>query len=658
MKRTSTIIIILLIGVLLIPLLQPIYAKAPEVLVSDAWFGEIDKRMEVAPGDHGVQLVVRLVNAWNKTFRYAEGKLYLPEGFTDSVTGNSVTRSYVVQSPKAGSYFYLKFLVDIGEDVKIGEYMAKLWMRYVFWDEENVENAYVYVKFRVTGKSELRFSINPEEIRSDEAKDLTLKIENTGSARASSITLRIDSITNGLAIISGQGTHIIGDLEPGESEEISLKILAESFLADRLGSMRVSVTYLDSYGQIVEDERILSVKISPLGGVGVVLDTYLKDPILKPSKIADLTMVVANRGTEVAKSVDVSISLPESAYPPITLVSGAMASKIGDLKPGEEKELELKVFVNQLAAGKSFTIPVSLSYADDEGRHVVKRFLTITVVEESRRKRLSIYCDEYVRGGLIEEIEVRIKNIAGEDLRDLTLTLTPEVNWVTLLGPTTWHIDSIKNGEEKSLKLKMYVPSEASAGSTIGEPFNLRVDASFEDSAGLVRNEVHELGMYVKGIIDVKLQDISLERLGKDLFLVGRLLNEGTETASYTRVKIVGGDLKSGMVSYLGDLNPNAPLLFNIPIEHVVPGNYRSRMGKSNVSCYVVLNVTYMDSLRNKGSTILKTYVKMPVVESEARQSPQLIGLREILIIAVISIAVIISAIYLLRRRAKAGETA
>jgi len=69
MKRTSTIIIILLIGVLLIPLLQPIYAKAPEVLVSDAWFGEIDKRMEVAPGDHGVQLVVRLVNAWNKTFR-------------------------------------------------------------------------------------------------------------------------------------------------------------------------------------------------------------------------------------------------------------------------------------------------------------------------------------------------------------------------------------------------------------------------------------------------------------------------------------------------------------------------------------------------------------------------------------------------------------
>ncbi|RLE67147.1 MAG: hypothetical protein DRJ34_05160, partial [Thermoprotei archaeon] len=141
------------------------------------------------------------------------------------------------------------------------------------------------------------------------------------------------------------------------------------------------------------------------------------------------------------------------------------------------------------------------------------------------------------------------------------------------------------------------------------------------------------------------------------LFLVGRLLNEGTETASYTRVKIIGGDLESSMVSYLGDLNPNAPLLFNIPIEHVVPGNDRSWMDKSNASCYVVLNVTYMDSLRNRGSTILKAYVKMPAVESETRQSSQLIGLREILMIAVISIAVIVSAVYLARRMARAGET-
>ena len=648
--RGTSIIVVLLIGVLLIPLTQPIHAKAPEILFSDAWFGEIDRKIEVAPGDHGVQLVVRLINAWNKTFRFAEGKLYLPDGFTDSVTGKPVTRSYAVQSPRAGSYFYLKFLVDIGEDVKVGEYMAKLWIRYVFWDEEDIEHAYVYVKFRVTGRSDLRLSISPEEIGSDEIGDLVLKIANRGSARASSIILRIDSLTSGLAIISGQGTHIIGDLEPGESREVYLRVLAESSLADRLGSMRVSVRYLDSYSQIIEDERIVSVKISPLGGVGVVLDTYLGNAILKPSKMADLTIAVANRGTEVAKSVDVSISLPESTYPPITLVSGAMTSKLGDLKPGEEKELKLRVFVNQLAAGKSFMIPLILSYADDEGRHVVKRFVTITVVEESRRKRLSIYCDEYVRGGLIEEIEVRIKNIAGEDLRDLTLTLTPEASWVTLLGPTTWHIDSIKNGEEKILKLKMYVPSETSMGSTIGEPFNLRVDASFEDSSGLVRNEVHELGMYVKGIIDVKLQDISLERLGKDLFLVGRLLNEGTETASYTRVKIVGGDLKSSVVSYLGDLNPNAPLLFNIPIEYVTPA-------KSNTSYHIVLNVTYMDSLRNKGSTILEAYVKMPAAESEANQSPQLIGLREISIIAVISIAVIVSAIYLVRRRARAGET-
>lgn len=643
MKKTRLTVILLIL--ITLTFIQPTLGKAPEVLFSEAWFGTETQKIEVEPGDQGVQLVVRLVNAWNKTYRYAEGYIILPEGFTDAVTGESKTRLYTVESPTEGRYFYMKYLLNINKSVQPGEYMANMFVRYVFWDEENIKHAYVWIRFRVTGRVKLTPSLTLSEIRPAETSTLVLKLINGGSAVASSLEARVESLNEGLAILSGQGKHVLGDLAPGGLKEIPLTLLASRALADRVVGLKLSVDYLDPYGSSRHEDFTLYLKVKPLGEIGVVLDSYITQPILKPSKVNDLRVIIANKGVEKAESVDAVISIPSGVQPPITLIGGSMAVKLGDINPGEEKVIDLKVFVNPFAAGGAYVIPLKLTYVDDEGRHIEERSLTITIAEESKKDKLSIYCSEYVRGGMVEDVDIKVKNIAGENLRDITITISPEVDWVTLLGPTTWYIDSLENMKEQTLKLKMYVPSNIPSGSTIGEPFNLKVDVSFEDSSGIVRDEGHTLGMYVRGIIDIKLQEISVEKLGEAFYLTGRLLNEGTETALYTRVTVTGGAIHSSSLSYLGDLNPNAPLLFSIPIDRI-----DAALGSK---AEVELKVTYMNSLREKGETLLKAQILIPApTEAESQPASTTMFLPiEWIIIVIVAILVVAVAIYVWRRR-------
>lgn len=622
----------------------------PDIVFSNAWFGDYNTKIEVAPGDKNVQLVVELVNSMDEPIRYVEGALYLPEGFRDARSSSSVAGPSVSEQVPVGGRFYLTFLLDIDEDVELGMHTASLALRYVEWEEDTISIINVKASFRITGRSILKPALSVEELKPGEPETIELTVRNLGSAPASSTEIWIASDLPGLAILEGGGRHFVGNIAPGSWITIPMKVLASRSLADSIAGISMSVTYLNSHGLRIQENHRLSLRVAPLGGVGVVLDALIQNPILEPSQLSDLTIIITNKGSETARDVNLEVVLSQIANPPITISEGALAAKLGDIAPGGERKLTLRVFVNELASGKSFTIPISITYVDEEGRHLVQRGLTITVLEESVRNRLRIYSSEYVRGGMIESANITIENISGGALDDVTITISPTVGWVTLLGPTTWNIRSLKNGEKKVMELKVYAPSETSTGSTVGEPFNLRVLASFREPGGRVRNEEHLLGMYVRGIIDIKLQEVSIEKFGGDLLLIGRLLNDGTEKASYTRVEVIGGDITAARISYLGDVEPNAPILFNIPIEE---------MAKKEGSARVVLRISYLDSLRNLGEEVIETYVDIPTQgEGSAKEAKPNIIQEYLPIISAIAIVVaVIIAVYVARRSRRVEAT-
>jgi len=642
MRRISLILICLLLAAVAAPLAA--YAGAvPDIVFSDAWFGEVGRKMEAAPGDKNAQLVVELVNTMDEDIRYAQGTLYLPEGFRDSRSGERITSPSTSGHIRPGERFHLTFLLDIGEEVKVGEYEATLALRYVEWDEDVITLSMLKIRFRITGKADLRISVSPSTIEPGSQADLELTLENIGSAHASSAEIWVRSASAGLALLEGSGRRVIGNIAPGASVIIPVKVFVSRALADGSASLIVDVRYRNSYGEAVAETHELMLRVKPLGGVGVLLDVLLEDPVLEPAHSRTLNIIVKNGGSAVAGDVNLEIGLNRLVNPPITVLSGPLSIKLGDLAPGSEKKISIDVLVNERAAGGSYSIPVIITYADGEGRHVIEKGLTITILEESRRNRLRIYSSEYVRGGVIEPVNITIENISGEKLKDITLTIAPTAGWVTLIGPTTWNMPELEENGRMIISLKIYAPSETASGSTIGEPFNLRVMASFKELGGWIRDEEHLIGMYVKGIIDIKLQELSLERMGRDLLLVGRILNEGTEKASYTRIEIVGGDISSTQISYLGDVEPNAPILFNIPVERVETQGSEAK---------VVLRVSYLDSLRNRGEVRLEGLVEVPQPAEAAREQAPQIPMNQLIPVIVI-IALLIAVVYLARRSKK-----
>ncbi|HDD40263.1 MAG TPA: hypothetical protein ENG21_03340, partial [Nitrososphaeria archaeon] len=297
MRRISLLIISLLI-LAAVPPSMVLADSVPDIVFSNAWFGDYKTKIEVAPGDKNVQLVIELVNSMDKPIRYVEGTLYLPNGFTDAKSGGSVAGPSVSREVPAGERFYLTFLLDIDEDVKLGIYEANLALNYVEWDEDSISTTGVKVRFRVTGRSILEPTLSANVLDPGEPKTIELTIKNAGSAPTSSTEIWIESGSPGLAILEGGGRHFIGNIAPGSSVTIPLKILASRALADSVASISTSITYFNSHGFKIQETHRLSLKVNPLGGVGVVLDALIENPILEPSKSSDLTIIVTNRGAE------------------------------------------------------------------------------------------------------------------------------------------------------------------------------------------------------------------------------------------------------------------------------------------------------------------------------------------------------------------------
>ena len=158
MRRINLILVCLLLLAAILPAISA--NSVPDIVFSDAWFGDLSTKMEVAPGDKNVRLIVELVNTMDEPLRYVEGLLYLPEGFKDSRSGQSIAGPSVSRQVPSGERFYLSFLLDIGEEVEVGEHVASLALKYVEWDEDTITIGHVKVRFTVTGRSILRPSLS------------------------------------------------------------------------------------------------------------------------------------------------------------------------------------------------------------------------------------------------------------------------------------------------------------------------------------------------------------------------------------------------------------------------------------------------------------------------------------------------------------------
>src|SRR5574337_155243 len=81
-------------------------------------------------------------------------------------------------------------------------------------------------------------------------------------------------------------------------------------------------------------------------------------------------------------------------------------------------------------------------------------------------------------------------------------------------------------------------------------------------------SSIQNFATYIRGVIDVSLHDIGVTEIGGKKMIIGDVLNQGNVKAVFGQVTVIPLDnsIIKKSTQYIGDLDIDAPVPFNIPV--------------------------------------------------------------------------------------------
>jgi hypothetical protein len=257
--------------------------------------------------------------------------------------------------------------------------------------------------------------------------------------------------------------------------------------------------------------------------------------------------------------------------------------------------------------------------------------------------------------GNTEDMKFNVANNNDVPITNAVVSIASQTNGLKIVGDTLWSLASLGPHSTHQFSTKIFASS-----SLIAQPVSFLVTMQYI-SHGQSQVGSFILGGTVIGSIVVTASGIGINYIAGVPNLVGNLLNQGNTIGLYTTVQLINQPFStanqssttnqqqqphhqhqsggrpaagSGQVSsstaasttpaqssaptslpppqYLGDLQPDSPLPFSIPltanINSTAPGIYP-----------VKLEVTYSDDLKNSHTTVLNNTVQLAAQQQKAR---------------------------------------
>jgi len=279
----------------------------------------------------------------------------------------------------------------------------------------------------------------------------------------------------------------------------------------------------------------------------------------------------------------------------------------------------------------------------------------------------------FLTAGKIDDFRFNITNNNNNPIQNAVVTLSANNGALEILGNSKWNLDMINP------KTTLQFPTKVFASKTlINSPISFEVNVEYV-SNGQLKSDSFFIGANVVGEIEVSINDLSIDNIGGTLNVVGNLLNKGNTGGLFTTIELVtdkemiereienlsatGQNVSNLRIAtpasttpeYLGDLEEDSPLPFNIPISNSnesASGNY-----------LVPLKVEYYDDLRNQyiiyeNDIVTVDLPQQPNSESEGVGSLFSTSNPLGLIILIVIIIVIIIILRYLRTRSKKKKIA
>jgi len=224
---------------------------------------------------------------------------------------------------------------------------------------------------------------------------------------------------------------------------------------------------------------------------------------------------------------------------------------------------------------------------------------------------------------------------------DVSLTLPPPL---VLFGDNHWRRSSFGPGDSIMVTLMIFAPASAA-----GNSYQATVSGLYKEAGETTYSEEsHTIGFLVRGWIDIVIYDMSVTPSptgpGSTVTISGSLLNRGIIAAMFTNITIKPAPpliVTSQSVSYLGQLDPNAPAPFSLSA-NIEPTTHDGRYDAT-------LIVYYQDDLHinkqadihvvidiSSAATITQTGVREGPLSSLLENTQFLLGLVILIVLALI----------------------
>lgn len=190
-------------------------------------------------------------------------------------------------------------------------------------------------------------------INANENSKIFFTIKNTGEGQALNLEAKITEANrvNGLSY----PTQALGSLQPGEVKTVEMPVNSNLNTTNSTASFNISVTETNGFG-IDVGNMVIQTKalVSPLVTIAEI--DYGGTPVRKNEKF-DVRVVVQNTGQGSAENVNLSLSLVANVF----LTNGNTSFQIGNLAPGETREVRYTLITNNNYTLSKIVIPFVLT---------------------------------------------------------------------------------------------------------------------------------------------------------------------------------------------------------------------------------------------------------------------------------------------------------
>ena len=230
-----------------------------DVKFLDAYFGTIDEKFEVGPGDNNVPFTVVMANVGTQDITGIRGQLSLPLGFLSSDGPGSLIYADADSNALAGENFHLTFFVDIDNGIQIQQYPGTVKVDYSRLRESGIRTAFESFDYKITGESVINIRAVDPFLTSLQQNHVIIEISNDGTAPVSSVDIELKNTQSEIASTTQSITNVenvvildtnweIGAIQPKSKKIIEVGVyVPESLKGDTLRAP-LEITYFNAHG--------------------------------------------------------------------------------------------------------------------------------------------------------------------------------------------------------------------------------------------------------------------------------------------------------------------------------------------------------------------------------------------------------------------------